>query len=111
MSQQNYIDPGELIKAIAQELLKSSLKIKSAELNLKVAVKNEENGSLKISVLESVENTDSNNFHTLKVIIFDGTDDQHGGFKPQSSNITDRKIPKPDGSGISTQSTEDPRGG
>jgi len=106
MPQENYIAPSELIKAIAQELLKSALKIKSAELELKVAVKQAEDGSFKVSVLEAIQEVDLNHCHTLKLVIseteppviLDGTDDQHGGGPPPPPAKTGiLKTPRADG--------------
>ncbi len=86
MTQERSIEPGELIRAISQELLKSGLKIQSAELELKVVVHRDQ-GDLKIQVLDSTSEAHWQNFHTLRVKVSQDSDTPPGGrvSSPQSN--------------------------
>jgi hypothetical protein len=76
MSQKPYL--GKLIKTLEQELLKSSLKVQSAELELKLVV-HQENDEVRIHILDSETEADWKNLHTLKVKILKDTGTGPGG--------------------------------
>ncbi len=87
MSQKPYIEIGKLIKTLEHELLKSSLKVQSAELELKVVV-HQANDEVRIHILDSETEADWKNFHTLNVKVSQDKGEPPGGSIP-NSNLKD----------------------
>jgi hypothetical protein len=114
MSQDNNIKLGDLLDALEKELLASSFRVETIELELQLTAK-KENDTVKVYVSDSVPETALDGTHVLKVKITGDTGGPRGsGYNPNededSSDWSDASDPALAGSSDPTGDPGDPRG-